>query len=80
MTTSGTMSSYTVDIWSGNHPFFQGSNAAVLMDEGRVNRFNRRFTGLEAGMGKVGTGTGGKLAYVGKDKKKDKKKGGGRKK
>ena len=36
--------------------------------------------GLEAGMGKVGTGTGGKLAYVGKDKKKDKKKGGGRKK
>lgn len=47
MTTSGTQSEYTVDIWSGNHPFFQGSNATVMLDEGRVNRFNRRFTGIQ---------------------------------
>lgn len=34
-----------VDIWSGNHPFFQGSNNSVVLDEGRVNKFNKRFAG-----------------------------------
>ena len=46
LTTSGTRAEYTVDIWSGNHPFFQGSNSTVMLDEGRVNKFNRRFAGL----------------------------------
>ena len=46
LTTSGTRAEYTVDIWSGNHPFFQGSNSTVMLDEGRVNRFNRRFSGM----------------------------------
>lgn len=27
-----------VDIWSGNHPFFQGATSTVVTDEGRVNR------------------------------------------
>ena len=46
LTTSGTREKYTVDIWSGNHPFFQGSNSTVMLDEGRVNKFNRRFSGI----------------------------------
>jgi len=46
LTTSGTRAEYTVDIWSGNHPFFQGSNSTVMLDEGRVNKFNRRFAGV----------------------------------
>jgi len=46
LTTSGTRAEYTVDIWSGNHPFFQGSNSTVMLDEGRVNKFNRRFAGM----------------------------------
>ena len=37
--------SYNVDVWSGNHPFFQGNQSTVLVDEGRVNRFNRRYAG-----------------------------------
>jgi ribosomal protein L31 len=37
-----------VDIWSGNHPFFQGVTTTVVTDEGRVNRFKRRFAGLES--------------------------------
>lgn len=27
-----------VDIWSGNHPYFQGNTSTVVTDEGRVNR------------------------------------------
>jgi ribosomal protein L31 len=30
--------SSAVDIWSGNHPFFQGATSTVVTDEGRVNR------------------------------------------
>ena len=37
-----------VDIWSGNHPFFQGVTTSVVTDEGRVNRFKRRFAGLDS--------------------------------
>ena len=37
-----------VDIWSGNHPFFQGVTTTVVTDEGRVNRFKRRFAGLDS--------------------------------
>ncbi|KAL4855275.1 50S ribosomal protein L31 [Chlorella vulgaris] len=48
LTTSGTQGSYTVDIWSGNHPFFQGATSTVVTDEGRVNRFKRRFAGLDS--------------------------------
>jgi Ribosomal protein L31 len=47
MTTSGTQPKYTVDIWSGNHPFFKGSSSTVVVDEGRVNRFKRRYAGLD---------------------------------
>lgn len=41
-----------MDIWSGNHPFFQGSNNSVVLDEGRVNKFNKRFAGLHASLPK----------------------------
>ncbi len=37
-----------VDIWSGNHPFFQGAANTVVTDEGSVNRFKRRYAGLES--------------------------------
>ncbi|KAL3159067.1 hypothetical protein ABBQ32_011065 [Trebouxia sp. C0010 RCD-2024] len=78
LTTSGTRGEYTVDIWSGNHPFFQGSNNSVILDEGRVNKFNKRFAGLEGTLGQVGTGGGKKLSMskinIGKGKDKKKKK------
>eukprot|EP01024_Parvocaulis_polyphysoides_P062431 TRINITY_DN7138_c0_g2_i4.p6 TRINITY_DN7138_c0_g2~~TRINITY_DN7138_c0_g2_i4.p6 ORF type:complete len:134 (-),score=14.19 TRINITY_DN7138_c0_g2_i4:131-532(-) len=48
MRVGGTKKEYTVDIWSGNHPFYQGIRTAVVVDEGRVNRFKRRFAGLES--------------------------------
>merc|ERR1712137_1526686 len=46
MTLGGTREQYVVDIWSGNHPFFQGNTNTMVVDEGRVNRFSRRYEGL----------------------------------
>jgi large subunit ribosomal protein L31 len=48
LVTSGTQASYTVDIWSGNHPYYQGITTSVVTDEGRVNKFKRRFAGLDS--------------------------------
>merc|ERR1711924_112843 len=47
MTVGGTQEKYVVDIWSGNHPFFQGAGNIVVADEGQVNRFKKRFAGLD---------------------------------
>mmetsp|Transcript_36530 Transcript_36530/g.50731 ORF Transcript_36530/g.50731 Transcript_36530/m.50731 type:complete len:130 (+) Transcript_36530:76-465(+) len=59
----GTQESYNVDIWSGNHPFFKGETGTFITDEGRVNRFNRRFGGLALG----------KIVGRDKDEKKEEK-------
>ena len=47
MTLGGTKTEYVVDLWSGNHPFFQGVTSTIVVDEGRVNRFKRRYAGLD---------------------------------
>lgn len=49
MTVGGTKESYNVDIYSGNHPWWQSGSASVLVtDEGQLNKFKKRFAGLEA--------------------------------
>lgn len=58
MSISGTKPKYDVDIWSGNHPFYLGATTTVVIDEGRVNRFKRRFAGLEK-LSAINTVTGG---------------------
>merc|ERR1712216_109104 len=47
MTLGGSQEKYIVDLWSGNHPFIQGASNTVVVDEGQVNRFKKRFAGLE---------------------------------
>jgi ribosomal protein L31 len=47
MTLGGSQEKYVVDIWSGNHPFIQGAFNTIVVDEGQVNRFKKRFAGLE---------------------------------
>nr|YP_010330217.1 ribosomal protein L31 [Porphyridium aerugineum]UNJ17933.1 ribosomal protein L31 [Porphyridium aerugineum] len=42
MTVSSTKPELHVDIWSGNHPFFTGSQK-ILDTEGRVERFMRKY-------------------------------------
>ena len=47
MTTGSTQPEINVDVWSGNHPFFTGTQK-ILDTEGRVDRFMRKY-----GMGRV---------------------------
>ena len=42
MTTDSTKSKLTVDVWSGNHPFYTGS-LQILDKEGRVDRFMKKY-------------------------------------
>eukprot|EP00250_Pteridium_aquilinum_P029630 c39865_g1_i1 orf=226-606(-) len=74
MTTGGTMPKYVVDVWSGNHPFYQGKETAFLQDADRVDRFNRRFGG-ESSLSVVPVLTSGEIV-IEKKKKPVKGKGG----
>jgi len=47
MTLGGTRKEYVVDIYSGNHPFYQGTNSMMISDEGQLNKFKNKFAGLE---------------------------------
>nr|QUE28853.1 ribosomal protein L31 [Porphyropsis coccinea] len=42
MTIGSTKPELNVDIWSGNHPFFTGSQK-IIDTEGRVERFMRKY-------------------------------------
>jgi large subunit ribosomal protein L31 len=42
MTVSSTKPDLQVDIWSGNHPFFTGSQK-IIDTEGRVERFMKKY-------------------------------------
>ncbi|MCP9911375.1 50S ribosomal protein L31 [Cyanobium sp. BA20m-p-22] len=52
MTTGSTSPELHVDVWSGNHPFYTGTQK-ILDTEGRVDRFMRKY-----GMGGVDSGAG----------------------
>jgi large subunit ribosomal protein L31 len=56
MTTGSTQPEIHVDVWSGNHPFFTGTQK-ILDTEGRVDRFMRKY-----GMGGAGQAAGEKKA------------------
>ena len=42
MTISSTKPKLNVDIWSGNHPFYTGSQK-IIDTEGRVEKFSRKY-------------------------------------
>jgi large subunit ribosomal protein L31 len=42
MTTGSTKPEIHVDIWSGNHPFYTGSQK-IMDTEGRIDRFMRKY-------------------------------------
>jgi len=42
MTTSSTKPNLYVDIWSGNHPFYNGL-VKTLNSEGRVEKFKKKY-------------------------------------
>jgi large subunit ribosomal protein L31 len=47
MTTGSTRPELHVDVWSGNHPFYTGTQK-ILDTEGRVDRFMRKY-GMTSG-------------------------------
>lgn len=47
MTIPGTKAKYSVDVYSGNHPFYQGNKGTLVMDDGQLNKFKKRFAELE---------------------------------
>jgi large subunit ribosomal protein L31 len=42
LTTGSTAPEIHVDVWSGNHPFYTGTQK-ILDTEGRVDRFMRKY-------------------------------------
>jgi len=54
LTVGGTKKEYYVELWSGNHPFYQGVTSAIVVDEGAVNKFKKRYAGLDS-LSKVST-------------------------
>jgi large subunit ribosomal protein L31 len=48
MTVGSTKPEIHVDVWSGNHPFFTGTQK-IIDTEGRVERFLRKYGMMEGG-------------------------------
>jgi large subunit ribosomal protein L31 len=46
MTVGSTQPEITVDVWSGNHPFYTGTQK-IIDTEGRVDRFLRKYGMLD---------------------------------
>ena len=73
MTTNGTKEEYTVDIWSGNHPFYNNSSV-YISDKGRLDKFQGRYGSLgKAGQLATGGDGVGMLEFEGKKKPAPKK-------
>ena len=47
MTVGSTQPEISVDVWSGNHPFYTGTQK-IIDTEGRVDRFLRKYGMLDA--------------------------------
>mmetsp|Transcript_24275 Transcript_24275/g.33939 ORF Transcript_24275/g.33939 Transcript_24275/m.33939 type:complete len:166 (+) Transcript_24275:2-499(+) len=44
--TSGTVDKYVVDIWSGNHPFYQGTGGMIVKAD-RIDKFKNKFSEMD---------------------------------
>ncbi|CAN0872471.1 50S ribosomal protein L31, chloroplastic [Linum grandiflorum] len=47
MTTGGTQKEYNIDVWSGNHPFYLGNRTGVLVAANQVEKFRKKYAGLD---------------------------------
>ncbi|GAX79932.1 hypothetical protein CEUSTIGMA_g7372.t1 [Chlamydomonas eustigma] len=72
MVIGGTKPMYNVDIYSGNHPFYQGAKSTMVMDEGMLNKFKKRYADDE-GLNTVAPVTA--KAIIVKEEKKGPQKG-----
>ncbi|KAL2613807.1 hypothetical protein R1flu_025499 [Riccia fluitans] len=75
MSVGGTQGEYVVDVWSGNHPFFQGNKGALVLDADRVDKFKQRYGNLST-LNEIPVLTQGEIVF---EKKKKSVKGKGKK-
>lgn len=68
MTVGSTKPEIQVDVWSGNHPFFTGTQK-IIDTEGRVERFLRKY-GMIEGEAPANPGAPKKTITKGKSKGK----------
>jgi len=61
MTVGSTKPELHVDVWSGNHPFFTGTQK-IIDTEGRVERFLRKYGMVDASQMPPPTSPGGQAA------------------
>lgn len=54
MTVGSTKPELHVDVWSGNHPFFTGTQK-IIDTEGRVERFLRKYGMMDGGQTQAST-------------------------
>lgn len=66
MTTGSTQPELHVDVWSGNHPYYTGTQK-ILDTEGRVDRFMRKY-GMGSGTASASGAAGAKKAAAPADK------------
>uniref|UniRef100_A0A7R9XUW0 50S ribosomal protein L31 n=1 Tax=Prasinoderma coloniale TaxID=156133 RepID=A0A7R9XUW0_9VIRI len=43
---SGTKEEYVVDVWSGNHPVYQGTTDSLIVEAGQLNKFDDKYGDL----------------------------------
>ncbi|MEM8777370.1 MAG: 50S ribosomal protein L31 [Cyanobacteria bacterium P01_G01_bin.49] len=48
MTVGSTQPEISVEVWSGNHPFYTGTQK-IIDTEGRVDRFQKRYAMISKG-------------------------------
>ena len=74
MTVGSTRAKLQVDVWSGNHPFYTGTQKTIDT-EGRIERFNRKYGMADVEMPKVDATSGPlKMEETKSDAAKGKKK------
>lgn len=73
MTVGSTKPELHVDVWSGNHPYYTGTQK-IIDTEGRVERFMRKYSNVAVNKSQTATKTESNPAKKTESKKSDKKK------
>jgi large subunit ribosomal protein L31 len=43
LVTGGTKPEYTVDVWSGNHPYYVGDTSALVVMDSQIEKFRKKW-------------------------------------
>ena len=43
LVTGGTKPEYTVDVWSGNHPYYVGDTSAMVVMDSQIEKFRKKW-------------------------------------